>query len=360
MFHLSVSFIASGVSDRARRRNPPYHFNYTTKYYVIIRDDVLTYADGSGNNKIISAFATREFDGFENLVIPTTVNGDRIPHDVEDPETGETVWYIYAFVDGSDKYIPVKIDKRNPEIIDEDGNLTEEYEDKICTFHIDEDGFYTIISAGYDEETAISDDITNLDGDDAQAMCYIEGLSGTIERIAGSRYEVAEFERMVDIESYSRIIIRTYDAENEEYVYNEYTPSVFIDYPEEAYFERISFVLVNNVEARSRENLTVLYAETVSEADLVQENNIRIVSDYVGLDDEDGLWKFYYDLYDPYTGTKVEGVPSVEGERKASMLDEDCALERGTIIELEDGMVNHKSKFVKLLNTGQIRMGYFV
>jgi len=33
VFHLSVSFIASDDSDRTKRRNPPYHFNYTTKYY---------------------------------------------------------------------------------------------------------------------------------------------------------------------------------------------------------------------------------------------------------------------------------------------------------------------------------------
>ena len=312
----------------------------------------------------------------ENLIIPTdlTLDGEeveadgdvvsRYPEQAFDAEAGK-VWYIYAWVDGKMKYVPVATDDVQPKLINRDGEITEAYKDKLCTYSVDEDGVYTIKSLGYDVDDDDTDvyegvnkvfeeneysNLDEFDGFDAlnntkkeDLQLYVDGQEGTIEKVAGSRFEIPGFERTVDLKAYTKIIIRVWDEEEGEFTYNVYDASSFKkSLADDVVLENVSYIVSNNPNSKSRENLVVLYAET-DNVEFKGETNkdaIRIVSDVASGDDEDGLWRFYYDLYNPYTGEKVYGVPSVNGEKKASMLDENDAYERGDIIKLYDGMVD--------------------
>lgn len=277
---------------------------------------------------------------FANLVIPTTLSmggkpGDKAPYSEKDSETGETVWYVFALVDDIVEYIPVNIDSRSPKIIDENGNLAPEYEDKICTYTVDEDGIYTIMSTGYDSESAVSKDILSLDSKtDTEAMYYVDGLSGKFEHIAGSRFELSEFERFLTFTEHSKIIIREYDEEKDLFEYVIYDGSYFEYFcKEDMLLENISLVLFNRIDTVTEENIGVIYAEE----NVAQDSLYRIISGYDIGEDSDGKWRFYYSVYDPFTGTRIEDVPSVKSADKVKDLGN--ALTCGTVVKITNDLL---------------------
>ena len=66
----------------------------------------------------------------------------------------------------------------------------------------------------------------------------------------------------------------------------------------------------------------------------------RIVSSYDVGQDVQGLWRLYYDLYDPYTGEKVKDVTSAATGETASELVSQHLIEKGTIVELSGSPVD--------------------
>jgi len=353
--------------------DPDEDFDFDTKYFVMLDEGILSYEDGTKNQNFGTIFATRKEGKFEKIIIPTDlyyeysfdVDGDgeiaddssenfstadmvfgndddiiREPQEAFDAEAG-IVWYIYVWVDGKTRYVPVVTDDVKPQIL-VDGDIAPEYLNKLCTYTIDEDGVYTITSVGYDEENAVINDVSVLDGDDAEAVYYSDGNSGTINKVAGSRFEIPGFDRSVDLKSYTKIIIREFDIKEQNFRYIEYDASSFKDSLDEGELTNVSYIISNNPDSSTRENLVVLYAEkTVATfKSETYEDSVRIVSDVRSEDDENGLWRFCYDLYNPYTGEKVYDVPSVHGEKKASMLDDAEAFQRGDIIKLYDGLVD--------------------
>ncbi|MBE6680910.1 MAG: S-layer homology domain-containing protein [Ruminococcaceae bacterium] len=288
----------------------------------------------------------------ENLFIPTEIKG--IKEGPFDPATGSVTYYIYAYVDGDVKYVPVAIDEDidNP-IVDEDGNYNRDYTDTLCTYTV-KDGIYTIVPLEFDlladgdvEKEALSTDVELLDDEKKEEQVFAADLGSTITKIAGSRFDIG-FERSVDFKSYSKIIIRVYDAEEDEYEYVEYDAATFKkSLDEETTLENMKAIISNNVDSTSRENLVLLYAETdnLAFAGRADKDGYRIVSVYDIAADAEGLWRNYYELYDPYTGAKVTDVASVEGEKKSGNLQ--TALNPGTIIELVEGQVEDtKDKYI--------------
>ena len=308
------------------------------------------------------------FDG--NLIIPTHLYADyvadpdevsRYPEESFDAEAGK-VWYIYAWVDGKMKYVPVQHDGVQPALITKDGKISESYLDKLCTYSVDEDGVYTIKSLGYD----VNDDIpeyyegVNRDGlnkyanadsfggvsaldnaEDANLQYYKDGLSGSIQRAAGSRFNIPGFDRYVDLKAYTKIIIRVFDATEQQFTYFVFDASSFKESLDDSVeFTNVSYIVSNNPDSESRENLVVLYAETDNFSFRLDKESIRIVSGQDYAEDEDGLWRFYYELYDPTTGAKVYEVPGTQAVKKAGDLK--AMYSAGEIIVLEDGMVNDK------------------
>lgn len=292
----------------------------------------------------------------------------RYPEQAFDAEAGK-VWYIYAWVDGKTRYVPVVTEDVEPNLIDKNGMITKEYLNKLCTYSVDDDGVYTIKSLGYDVD---DDDVdvyegVNKDGLDGNydnadefdgiaaldnkkkedLQYYVDGEAGTITKVAGSRFEIPGFARSVDLKAYTKIIIRVFDVEEQEFTWSVYDASTFKKSLDDGDLTNVSYIVSNNPNSKSRENLVVLYAETtdITFKGETNKQNVRIVSDVRSDDDEDGLWRFYYDLYNPYTGEKVYDVPSVNGEKKASMLDDSDAFERGDIIKLYDGYVDEDKDY---------------
>jgi len=320
-------------------------------------------------------------DGSEDYTTAQMVfdNDDEIvrePEEAFDAEAGK-VWYIYAWVDGKTRYVPVVTEDVEPNLIDNNGQIAPEYLNKLCTYSVDEDGVYTIKSLGYDVD---DDDVdvyegVNRDGlwidandngeyDDGEELYenfdefeglaaldnkkkedlqyYVDDQAGTITKVAGSRFEIPGFDRSVDLKAYTKIIIRVFDVEEQEFTYSVFDASTFKKSLDNGALTNVSYIVSNNPGSKNRENLVVLYAETtdITFKGETNKQNVRIVSDVRSEDDEDGLWRFYYDLYNPYTGEKVYDVPSVNGEKKASMLDDADAFARGDIIKLYDGLVD--------------------
>ncbi len=293
----------------------------------------------------------------ENLIIPTDIKD--VKEAPFNPDAENEVFYVYAWVDGTAKYVQVELDEDVAPFVTDGSAIADEFLNKLCTYTV-KDNLYTItpLSADvFDEDDdvvseAIPTDIEVLgtssdEGKDGDQV-YADLGEGTIQKVAGSRFDIG-FDRDVDFKSYTKIIIRVYDEDKDEYDYVEYDASSFKkSLDEEVVLTNMQAIVSNNVDSEVRENLVVLYAETtdLAFAGKADKNGYRIVSNYDIGQDEEGEWRLYYELYDPYTGAKVYDVASVRSESKASRLTD--ALEDGTIIELVDGQVEDtKAKYQK-------------
>ena len=296
----------------------------------------------------------------ENLIIPTTLNGDKpVEKAPFNPEADNDVYYVYAWVDGATKYVQVEIDEDLTPFVTDGSSINAAYADKLCTY-TEKDGLYTIYPLGtnvVDEDgDVVSEALDNenkdyevgeevtltdvLDDTKKEGQWYAELSASTITKVAGSRFNVG-FDRTVDFKSYTKIIIRVED-EDGDYDYVEYDASSFTkSLDEDVVLENMAVVVSNNTNSKSRENLVLLYAETddLAFAGKADKNGYRIVSTYDIGEDADGEWRLYYSLYDPYTGKKVSDVPSAASEAKASNLDQ-YVVEVGAIVELIDGQVD--------------------
>lgn len=57
--------------------------------------------------------------------------------------------------------------------------------------------------------------------------------------------------------------------------------------------------------------------------------------------DADGNWRYYYEVYNPLTGLKTSGIPSVEFDAKPTNLTSAPALKEGTVVKItEDAMID--------------------
>ncbi len=324
----------------------------------------------------------------ENLVIPTTFEGEKPVRWVFDKDLGTDVYYIYAWIDGAERYIPVDYEDVLPEIInpEDDEDLTFDYEDQLCVYTLT-DGVYSIKSLGYDinddydededeapeylgvikgtevelkEETVDAVEYT-LEGDDENAQYFVprqEGLG--LKKVAGSRFqfvdadgnkvkdfatdvedETVELDFKLDFKAYTKIVVRQ-EVDDDEYEFVELDAADFTK-SMEGVFDTVTFIVSNNPESESRENLVVLYA-TTTEFEFkgtVDKTAYRIVSNNEVEQDEEGDWRVLYDLYNPITGKKDEAVPGKATAKKANGLDN--RLEIGALINLVDGIVDDKT-----------------
>ena len=280
-----------------------------------------------------------------NLIITTPLEGKKLPVNIYHPDSDEDTWFVYAWVNGEMKYVPVAVDDTNPRIIDKSGRfiIADEYLDKLCVYTVDENGLYHIRSLEYDENyynefTGIPQEIDVLDGTDSNALFYGVVNYTTISKIAGTRFDIG-FDRYVDLTEDTRIIIRVYDDYEDTYEYVEFDVSTFTN-SLDCEFHKVDFVLSNNPDSNTRENLLLLYAETDDLRFHIKkdENSYRIVSGYDVGQDDNGYWRHYYELYNPYTGAKEYDIPSAYHAKKATSLYN--AYYAGDIIELVDGKVD--------------------
>ena len=292
----------------------------------------------------------------KNIVIPTTLCGQKTPRFVYNTEKGKDDCYIYAFIDGAQKYILVETENVYPKILDNDGFLTCEYEDSLCTYEY-VNGTYKITSLAnaQDEEgcyVGINSDLTILATTESDARCILKEQGVALEKIIGSRYSLTDYwyggylPFDLDLKTDSKIIVRTheFDIYDGEDVF-EYLVLSGKDIPGsmENTFNHVEIIVSNNPDSIRRENLVVMYAEI--EADDFEfvvekdESDYRIISSYEKVQSDDD-WRYEYTVFNPWTGKK-ELVPGKKTSTRASALITHACV--GDLIMVENGFVDDKS-----------------
>lgn len=298
----------------------------------------------------------------ENLIIPTEIKP--VKEAPFNPDADNEVYYVYAWVDGTMKYVQVELNDDNTPWVTDGANVAAEYLNKLCTYTV-KDNIYTIYPLGTnvvdEDDDVVSEALAAVDSGvlaetKKEDQVYAElGDDLTIAKVAGSRFDIGAGDFDVDFKSYTKIIIRVYDAEKDEYEYVEYDAASFKkSLDEDVALSNVQVVVANNPNSVKRENLVLYYAETedLAFAGKADKNGYRIVSGYDIGEDKDGKWRLFYELYDPYTGAKVKDVPSVAAETKANNLSE-AAVATGTIVELIEGQVD-EDEIVATIDTASL------
>ena len=294
----------------------------------------------------------------ENLIIPTEIKP--VKEAPFNPDADNEVYYVYAWVDGTMKYVQVELNDDNTPWVTDGANVATEYLNKLCTYTV-KDNIYTIYPLSTnvvdEDDDVVSEALAAVDSGvlaetEKEDQVYTAELGTTITKVAGSRFDIgADFD--VDFKSYTKIIIRVEDEEGD-FEYVEYDAASFKkSLDEDVELDNMQAVVANNPDSVKRENLVLLYAETtdLAFAGKADKNGYRIVSGYDLGEDKDGKWRYFYELYDPYTGAKVKDVPSVAADVKANRLGD--AVATGTIVELIEGQVD-EDEIVATIDTSSL------
>ena len=293
------------------------------------------------NNVILYHTAVSETTKFSgNLIIPTDYKTPRVKFN---EKIGEDIWYIHAYVDGVAKYIPVETDDIYPAII-VNGEVAPEYAEQLCTYSV-KNGVYTISSLafGEDEDGApdcIDTEIADLNSDENIDYIVANASNITMTKIAGSRFELSDFARKVELQNYTEIIIRVPGSKEGEYEYITYGKDDF-KASANTIFTTATYIISNNVDSNTKENLAILYATVEKDFEFVGKSNrksYRIVCGSGFEVDEDGDYRNLYTLINPFTGKVEYDVPSKHVAEKAKDLVD--PVEAGVMIKLVDGLVD--------------------
>lgn len=343
----------------------------------------------------------------ENLLIPLDVEGN-YPEREFNKDTGDRVWYIYAWVDGERKYIPVEHKDTKPALFAEDasdvtrgefGNayldtnededgvqlsenvtyLSDKYAFQLCTYSVDADGIYSLVSLAYDladegyeladlpddadvndyeeidgkyyEKLNIEkDDVTVLNDEDDEDIQFIvtDETGVALDKKAGSRFALkgstlAAAKKDVVVKSYTKIIVLNYDTDDDEYTFDTLTAADFDD-DMNGTFKTVTYLVSNNPESEAKENLVLLFATVEDGLEFTgktDKKGQRIVALSTTGIDENGYYRNYYDIYNPFTGAKESDVAGNDPKSTKGQLP--TAIANGTIVELTNGLVKEKN-----------------
>lgn len=301
------------------------------------------------NNVILYHTATKEIAKFSgNLIIPTDYKEPRVRFN---EKTGEDIWYIHAYIDGVAKYVPVDVEDTYPAII-VDNKVSNAYAEQLCTYTV-KNGIYTIASLafGEDEDGApdcIDTAIEELNSEDN--IDYIEANKEnvTMTKIAGSRFELSNFGKKVELQDYTEIIIRVPGDKDGDYEYLTYGKEDF-KASANTVFTTATYIITNNINSNTKENLAVLYATVNEDFEFVGKSNrksYRIVCGSSFEVDEDGDYRNLYTLINPFTGKVEYDVPSKNVAKKAKDLVD--PVEAGVMVKLTDGLVDEDKETKEL------------
>ncbi len=219
----------------------------------------------------------------ESIIIPTNIK----PVDYK-YVYGELVPHIYAFVDGTAKYIPVDKDASlngTLSVLSQDGKAVNSlFCDKLCVYAIDKYGIYHIRGLGsaidmngkyVGIETESTQDIGYSDdenvmflAEDAQVIANVQradGDDGVDYLYLGSRENIDKAYLKED----TKVIVRTYftDSDTYEWTVHEYNALMYIGLSSDGYTnlghniptETISYLLSNKTDGELDEYLRVAF-----------------------------------------------------------------------------------------------------
>lgn len=276
-----------------------------------------------------------DFDG--DLIIPSDIKEPRIKFN---STTGEDEHYIYAWVDGTLKYVPVEVEDIYPTLL-VDNKVSTKYANQLCTYVI-RDNKYVITSLAYGEDEdgeyiGMEMDTSILDTEE-EVQVIVTDKNVQMSKYLGYRYEIENFKNKIEITNSTRIIIRSYDEKENKYIYTEYNRSDFTE-DIDTIFDTVSYIVSNNTDRKDRDNLVILYATVSGEfnfAAKVNKNGYRIIRDVKVGQDSEGNYRYFYEVLNPYAG-KIEENMSAEYASKINGLTKPLA--ENTIVKLVDDKV---------------------
>ena len=305
--------------------------------------------------------------------------------------TGKKVTYAYAWVDGELGYIALDTDAEiyaknaNGEVlsiknaaalsaaeaVDPDVNP---YYNRVATYAVDGNGLYTIKVLGnaYDDKAAAAEDYIGIDSNpedledekDDNLQFYGEVDNGYLVKYATKRFQIKDadasgaaklvpFDLMIG--SNAIIVIRNEyvnsDAETEIkfYTYDATTLSQTIINQ----LENIQYVVSNNADYTTREDLVLLFAEVNGEEiDLkgtTSSKSERIVKTWDIKLNADKKYYVEYTLYNPYTGA-TETVPGSKTSTSSSFT---TAYTYGDVVTVASGEVDESKAKVGNVKTAE-------
>ena len=328
----------------------------------------------------------------DELAIPVSNpenKAETITKNTFDATVGDTVQYAKVYFDGKVSYIPLNQDEMYPELSDDayvDGsyNLSEitgqdgymAYVDKICKVVKEKDGSYTLVPLLHAEDedgnyvginrnsaTLIEEDNREQYGNDLDAT-----YPGYIKKIAGNRYALVdeggdtllgdpfdvegETVKYFTLTASTRIIIKNKLADDK-VEYLEFDATTFKG-SVESELKNIQYILRGDPESKIKADLVLLYAEAEDFEFEVKgiKNGWRIVAGSEVAKDEEGNYRYFYKLFNPYTGLVEENVAGANAEKKAADLDE--AVENGKIVEIKSSMVDEEGDVLATLDTSDV------
>lgn len=227
--------------------------------------------------------------------------------------------YIDIYNDGEIKSVQAKKvttdssvydEKETPATYSEDkGYDFSDYVNKLATGKSDKKGAYYFELVDF----SINNDITALlDKEDENAEYRATDVKTKFFKKSGYIYDLVdatEDSKMkgVYIKPYTQIIIRTVDKDDEEIVVT-YGYDNLPNWDEDTVFDNVSYVLLNNINSTSYENLVVFYGTTGLMDDAIGEvAELRVIKTFTRTSTEDGTL-ITYDVFNPFTGKVETGI----------------------------------------------------
>ena len=363
-------------------------------YNIAGRNNVLYYKHTGGKRLAFSA---------DKLIIPlydeeNLSGGDYWTESKFDGKLGERSHYTKVLLGGKETFVPLATDEMYPKLQYNDGRYNMStpsvidpdvfaYLEKISTYEIGADGRYVIkpFLHAYDEDgdyIGVTRDATVLtEKENTQQFGNDLGdnYAGKIKKVTSTRFrlvdetgetllgDVANGGTTVEYFTMTKnsvIIIKnvdtrnTVDPDDDVVEYLQFDVNNFGgETDEDVLLYNIQYVIKGDAGSSKRADLLVLYAEArdFEFAEKKVKDGYRIVSSYTPGTDEEGDYRNYYTLLNPFTGAFEEDVPGNDAVARADSLED--VFETGEIVEIKDNAVDESNEYLGKLDTADEETG---
>jgi len=267
---------------------------------------------------------------------------------------------LTAYVSGNTSgnvIIPVEVEGNTPATVYDpvtDSYNFGAYAQKICTSTSDTDGIYKLIVAINSENTGAAAE-TAMASTELDSQYGIAATDLIFSKVTGTTYEfinpltnlnaniLPNGALYASVQPYTKIIIRSRSEDSSSYVYTEFSANKLPSFANK--LQNIQLILLNNPTSTRTEYIAALYATTEfpldNVSDVVTSESARIVKTNGTIDiDSAGVYHYYYDVYNPFTGAIESNIPGFRGSTNASSLSSAATI--GKFYEVVDGVLQDK------------------
>ena len=314
-----------------------------------------------------------------NIIIPLAdENGNRgVTTEQFNSKTSQNDQYLKVWVDGKEKYVPVETDDTYPApkkvkvgydfgvtVKEDDGNTYPAYLGKLCTYVLNSDGTYEITSLFHNRDEdgnfkGVNNDPTTLvekNNKEEYGRDLDTAEEARITKVAGTRYRLedalgysllgtddVQYIEYFIMNSETKIIIRN-QTDDDEFEYLQYDMNSFKGSTSpDTMLTNVQYVLRGDPDSTSRAYMLILYgeAENFEFETKTSTSDWRIIKDTTPGTDDDGNYRNYYDLFDPFDGKIIENVAGSKTVSKADSLENYFDPAIGHFVKMTtDGYVN--------------------